>query len=224
MCVNKREYFCSWSGGKESALSLYRAQQKGIPIRFLVTMVHPDGKISRSHGIKSYLLEQQAEAMGIPLVQGRAGWDTYEEEFKKVIQGLRKNNIGGGIFGDIDIEEHRDWVERICRDIDMKAILPLWEGKREELLEEFIQTGFKALVVVTNSDFLGKEWLGRQINKEFVKELRRLENIDLCGEKGEYHTFVYDGPVFKRSVEFSIGEETLRDKHWFLRLKTKEDE
>jgi uncharacterized protein (TIGR00290 family) len=103
--------------------------------------------------------------------------------------------------------------------MEIKPVLPLWKRKREDLLKEFIQAGFKAIVVATNADFLGQEWLGREINKEFIEDLKALGKVDLCGEKGEYHTFVYDGPVFKKTVEFIAGKEALKDRHWLLELK-----
>jgi uncharacterized protein (TIGR00290 family) len=181
-------------------------------------MISKDGKYSRSHGISSRLLRLQAEAIGIPIIQRKTTWKTYEEEFKKSVSDFEREGLRVGVFGDIDLREHRDWVERVCKEMEIEPILPLWKGKREDLLKEFIQAGFKAIVVVTNARFLGQEWLGRQINKEFIEELKTLGNIDLCGEKGEYHTFVYDGPIFKRPVEFIAGKKILKNKHWFLEL------
>jgi diphthine-ammonia ligase len=212
--------FISWSGGKETSLAYYMAKNlNDFEIRYLLNMTSEDGRHSRTHGISSDLLRAQAEAIGIPIIQRKASWESYEEEFKKAIANLKKENIQVGVFGDIDIQEHRDWVERTCRDIDIKPILPLWKRKREILLEEFIQIGFKAIIVATNADFLGAEWLGRRIDRKFVKELKAIGNVDLCGEKGEYHTFVYDGPIFTDPVAFTVGEKTLKDKHWFLKLK-----
>jgi uncharacterized protein (TIGR00290 family) len=212
--------FVSWSGGKETSLSCYKTMQsKDIKITYLLNMVSCDGKHSRSHGVNLGLLQLQAEAIGIPIIQRRTTWKTYEEEFKKAVSDFKKEGIQAGVFGDIDLQEHRDWVERVCQEIGIKPILPLWKRKREKLLEEFIQAGFKAIVVATNAQFLGKDWLGRQIDKEFIEELKTLRNIDLCGEKGEYHTFVYDGPIFKKPVDFTIGEKIAEDKHWFLELQ-----
>jgi len=211
--------FVSWSGGKETSLACNRAIQGGdIEIKYLLNMVSEDGSHSRTHGISSDLLRAQAEAIGIPIIQRKTSWESYEEEFKKAIVNLKRENIQVGVFGDIDIQEHRDWIERVCKDIDIKPILPLWKREREKLLEEFIRIGFKAIVVATNADFLGKEWLGRGIDRKLVKELKAIGNIDLCGEKGEYHTFVYDGPIFTGPLEFTVGEKTLKDKHWFLKL------
>jgi len=211
--------FVSWSGGKETSLSCYKVMQnQDVKVAYLLNMISEDGRYSRSHGIGSDLLRAQAEAMGIPIVQRKTSWKTYEEEFKRAVSDLKKDGIEAGVFGDIDIQEHRDWVERLCREIGIKPLFPLWKEKTEELLKEFIQTGFKAIIVSTNPDLLGKEWLGREINGEFIEGLKTLGDIDLCGEKGEYHTFVYDGPIFRKPVKFIVGEKIFRDKHWFLGL------
>lgn len=184
-------------------------------------MTSEDGKHSRTHGVFSNLLKLQADSIGIPIVQRKSSWENYEEEFKKVIYQLKSEGIETGIFGDIDLQEHRDWVERVCKETGITPVLPLWKEERGILLNEFIREGFKAIIVSVNSDFLGEEWLGRRIDDGFIKELRVLNKIDLCGEAGEYHTFVYDGPIFKRQVEFSVGGKVLKDRHWFLELLQK---
>jgi uncharacterized protein (TIGR00290 family) len=222
--MSRKKTFVSWSGGKEASLSCYKVKNlNDFEIRYLLNMTSEDARHSRTHGISSDLLRAQAAAIGIPIIQRKTSWESYEKEFKKAIANLRKENIQVGIFGDIDIQEHRDWVERVCKDINIKSILPLWKREREKLLEEFIQIGFKAIVVATNADFLGEEWLGRRIDRKLVKELKAIGIADLCGEKGEYHTFVYDGPIFKDPVEFTTCEKTLKDKHWFLKLELKND-
>lgn len=211
--------FCCWSGGKESALSLFRIMQnKDIKIECFVNMISEDGKHSRTHGISSNLLRLQADSIGIPIVQRKTTWKNYEREFKKVISEFKKENISYGIFGDIDLQEHRDWVERVCQEIGITPILPLWKEEREKLISEFIQSGFKAIIVATNSKFLNSEWLGRQIDEKFINDLKSLSNIDLCGEVGEYHTFVYDGPIFKKPLKITKGEKVLRDDNWFLEI------
>lgn len=211
--------FISWSGGKETALACYKVMQgKHIEVVHLLNMVSEDGKHSRSHGVSSGMLRMQAEAIGIPIVQRRTAWKTYEVDFKKAISDFKKESVQAGVFGDIDLQEHRDWVERICKDMDIISMLPLWKKKREELLKEFIQMGFKAIIISVRADLLGKEWLGRHINEDFAENLQKKSDIDLCGEKGEYHTFVYDGPIFKKPIEFVAGKKILKNKHWFLDL------
>jgi uncharacterized protein (TIGR00290 family) len=167
------------------------------------------------------VLKAQAEAMGIPIVQRQATWGGYEEEFKKSLAVFKKEVVQTGVFGDIDVQEHRDWVERVCSESGLNAILPLWQRSRESLMDEFISLGFKAIVVTVKFECLGSEWLGRQLDRQFVEDIKRLPQVDLCGENGEYHTFVYDGPIFKRPVNFIAGEKILEGKHCFLELKTK---
>lgn len=210
--------FCCWSGGKESALSLYESKKSGLNISYLVNMISEDGQHSRSHGIDAGHLRLQSETMEIPIIQRRTSWQSYEDEFKKVVLDLKDRGIETGVFGDIDLQQHRDWVERVCRETGVKPILPLWNEEREKLLDEFIQAGFKAIVVTTQAEFLGKEWLGREIDEQFIDDIKQLDDIDVCGEKGEYHTFVYDGPVFRKAVEFTSGEKVLKDNHWFFRI------
>ncbi|MCS7164436.1 MAG: diphthine--ammonia ligase [Thermodesulfovibrio sp.] len=212
--------FVSWSGGKESSLACYRAIKSGVRISFFVNMISEDGLYSRSHGVTSELIKAQAEAVGIPIIQRKTTWEKYEEEFKNTIFKLKEEeDINAGVFGDIDLQQHREWVERICRETEIKAILPLWNEKREILLNEFIKSGFKAIVCTTNASFLGSEWLGREIDFDFIRDLKDLKNVDLCGEKGEYHTFVYDGPIFKKAVRFIVGNKIFKENKWFLEIK-----
>lgn len=207
--------FISWSGGKESSLSCYKAMER-LEIIYLLNMISEDGKRSRSHGLDPILLKAQSESMGIPIVQRRTTWQSYEQEFKKAIQELKKDNIEAGVFGDIDLEEHKEWVERVCGELGIKAILPLWGKSRTEILDEFIDSGFEAIVVATKADLLGPEWLGKKVDEKFVKAMKGIDKVDLCGEAGEYHTFVTDGPIFKRKIKILDEKKVQRSEHWFL--------
>lgn len=206
--------FISWSGGKESCLSCYEIMQsKSMEVSYLLNMISEDGRRSRSHGIGVALLRAQSEAMGIPILQVRSSWEDYEKGFKRAILELKEKGIEAGIFGDIDLEGHRAWVERVCKETDVKAILPLWGRGREEILKEFINLGFEAIVVATSFE---KEWLGRKIDEKFLQELKVLKEIDICGENGEYHTFVTDGPIFKKRIKISKTKVLKRGKYCFL--------
>lgn len=215
--------FASWSGGKDSMLACYRTIKLGYKVTYLLNMISEDGKYSRSHGISADLLRLQAQAINIPILQNGSSRENYEREFKRSIFDLKEKNIKIGVFGDIDLQEHRDWVERVCAETGIKPVFPLWLEERESLILEFIGCNFVAVVVATNSKFLGKEWLGRKIDKEFVNEIKSLGNIDLCGENGEYHTLVIDGPIFREPLRVSFGEKMFRDGHWFLKIKNVAD-
>lgn len=212
--------FVSWSGGKDASLSFYRAMQnEDVEVACLLNMISEDGGHSRTHGISSGLLQVQADALGIPIIQPKTSWQEYEKEYKAVISGLKNKGIQIGIFGDIDVQEHREWVERVCNETGIRPVIPLWKEDREALLKEFIRTGFKAVVVATKAEFLDKEWLGRGIDAKFIEELKAEDHVDLCGENGEYHTFVYNGPIFKKCIDFISGEKVLKDGHWFLKIR-----
>ncbi|MDO9566153.1 MAG: diphthine--ammonia ligase [Candidatus Desulfaltia sp.] len=213
---SKVKAFVSWSGGKDAALSYYRAM-KDFHVTHLLNMVAENGETTRSHGIRTSVLRLQAEAMDLAIVQPRSSWETYEVEFKKALFGLKDQGIEAGIFGDIDLEEHREWVERVSRESGMEAILPLWgEKNRENLIKELIETGFKAIVVATKKDVLGPEWLGRMIDYDFVLDISKIKGVDISGEGGEYHTFVLSGPIFKKRINILKSEKITRDKRCFL--------
>jgi len=181
-------------------------------------MLSEDGEYSRSHRIRKDCLRGQSEAIRIPIIQRKTSWENYEREFKSAVLELKENGLEAGVFGDVDLQEHRDWVERVCKDLGVKPILPLWKEKREKIIKDFIEANFKAIVIVTQANLLGKEWLGKKIDEEFIDNLKSLTNVDLCGEKGEYHTFVYDGPIFEKQVKFAVGKSVFKDEHWFLEV------
>jgi len=209
--------FVSWSGGKDSALAFYNAMKDGeIEVAYLLNMLSENGTHSRSHHLNVAALKAQAEAMGIPIVQRQATWGGYEEEFKSALAVFKEEGVQTGVFGDIDVQEHRDWVERVCSESGLNAMLPLWQRSRESLMGEFIVAGFKAIIVAVKLECMGSEWLGRQLDRQFVEDMKRLPQVDLCGENGEYHTFVYDGPIFKVPVAFSAGEKMHTQTHSFL--------
>ncbi len=216
--------FCSMSGGKDSMMALYRALKiDDLKVTHLLNTVTEDGKHSRSHGIKSTIMRQQAEALNLPILQMPTTWETYEDEFKKGVRQLKKEGVDTGIFGDIDLEPHREWVERVCDELGIKAILPLWLEDREKLMREFMEAGFSALVTATESSYMGEEWLGRPMDDAFIKDIyahnaANENEIDLCGEKGEYHTLVTDGPLFHKKLVVEKTEPTKVNQHWFLNI------
>lgn len=206
----------SWSGGKESSFSLYRSLSNGLEVCSLLNMVNRDVKRSMSHGLDPGLLAAQAEAMEIPILQRGTTWDTYEQEFKGAVAELRQTGISGMVFGDIDIEEHKEWIERVCGELGVIPILPLWGDEPQRLLSDFIDAGFEAIVVSAKAQYFGEEWLGRRVDGGLIKELLTLNNVHPCGEQGEYHTFVTDGPIFKRRIKIIGSNMVLREGYRFL--------
>jgi diphthine-ammonia ligase len=208
-------FFCSWSGGKDSCLSLYRALKAGYSCTSLFTMIDETGKHSRSHGLFPEALKAQAAAMEIPLRTATASWSNYEAQFKEQAAKFRSDNVLHGVFGDIDLEPHREWVERVCRESGITAHLPLWKGVRRTLIQEFIDAGFKALIVVVNTKKMPDRFLGRLIDTALVNELEAI-GVDACGENGEFHTFVFDGPLFKNCLRVITGKAVNKDEYVFL--------
>ncbi len=215
--MDKKAFAC-WSGGKDCTLAVFKALKEGWKVCYLINMLQPDGKKSRSHGLSAELLKLQSQALGIPIIQKESSWEDYEGSFKEILEDLKKRGINTGIFGDIYLQVHRDWVERVCKESEIKPLFPLWLKDTERLINEFVKVGFKALIVSTNKNFLGKEWLGQEINKNFIEKVKNLGNIDLCGEEGEFHTFVYDGPIFKKRVRFKKGKIYQKGKRLYLEL------
>lgn len=208
-----------WSGGKDSCYACYKAKQQGYQIVSVVNFTDSERTNSVSHGLSSDIIRKQAGLTDIPLLQKAMPKKGYRDAFKALIEELKaKEGIGGIVFGDIYLQEHRDWIDKVCGELKIGAILPVWTTDTEKLVNEIIDSGFKSIVVSTNKDIFGQEWLGREVDDTFIKDLKAIGNIDLCGEKGEFHTFVYDGPIFKERVGFIKGEKRLRGNRWFLEV------
>ena len=207
--------FVSWSGGKDSCLALYKALKEGLKVGYLFTMLNEDGLRSRGHGLRKEVIEAQAKAIQIPIIYGKATWDSYEDEFKRVIRDLKNRGIEGGVFGDLDFQENRDWVEKVCSEVGLQVYEPLWKLKYEIVLTEFINRGFEAIIVSAKSDLIDSNWTGHPLNWDFIDFLRS-RKIDLCGENGEYHTLVTNGPIFKHHLKILESREMEKNDRWLL--------
>lgn len=194
--------FFSWSGGKDSMLALDRALHAGMPVAALLCMLDEDGSRSRSHGLAPALLRAQAEALGLPLVTARASWNDYENIFVRQLQTFAARGFTHGLFGDIDLQAHRDWEEQVCAAAGLQAHLPLWGEPRRALVDEFFGRGYRARVVCVDRRHLDGSYCGREFDAAFVASLP--EGVDACGENGEFHTFVHDGPRFRQPVAHEL--------------------
>lgn len=198
---------CSSSGGKDSLLALWYARQRGVQVTTMLTMFDETGERTRSHGISRALMEQQSRALGLTLVGPSAGWSNYEEVFVNTLRELHATGHRTAVFGDIDLEPHREWEERVCQQAGLRACLPLWQRNRRELADEALALGFRAIVVCTDSRYLPDEFCGREFDAQFIADLP--PNVDPCGENGEFHTFVHAGPLFQAPLSVRcIGKET----------------
>ncbi|MGC8821044.1 MAG: diphthine--ammonia ligase [Fervidobacterium sp.] len=204
--------FSSWSGGKDSALALNRVLKEVGKVDILFTMLDETCERTRAHGLPKSIIQRQAESIGAKSITKCASWETYESEFLKFLEEHAQNGVG--IFGDIDLQEHKDWVERVCSTYNVKALEPLWFEEREKLLEEFLALGFKAIIIAVKNGF--EQLLGLELHKlETIKLIEKLGS-DLSGENGEYHTIVYDGPIFNFPIQFKISGQYKTDKNTYL--------
>lgn len=213
----------SWSGGKDSCLAYYKAMKRGYQVKYLLNFISKEYKRCCFHGIEGELLNLQAELIGIPLIQKEVSPDMeeYEREFKEAVSEIKASGIEGMVFGDVYLEEHKSWVERVCKDLGIQPIEPLWESPPNKIMEDFINLGFKAVVVSCKADLFGEEFVGRYVDKNLLRDLNR-KHICACGENGEFHTFVVDGPIFKKKIEIIKSQTILREgfwKYWFLDIQ-----
>ena len=209
------EYAASWSGGKDSCLACWKAMAQGLKVSHLLNFVNRDSARAMSHGLDAGILSLQAQAMQLPIIQPRVTWETYEVGFKAALEELKLKGVTGLITGDIYLQPHKDWIDRVCGEAGTEAVLPLWGMDTAQLLTDFIDAGFKATVVSVKTEILGREWLGRPVDSKLAAELHQL-NVDPCGEAGEFHTFVYDGPLFRKPIKIISSSSVMRDERWFL--------
>jgi len=203
----------SWTGGKDGCFAGYQALLNGFEVTYLLNF--KDLKKAAPHNLNKDLLFAQSEAIGIPLLY--SGFVSFEAEFKRVVRDLNSSGAGidGAVFGHIAMHEHL--VTRICAELGLTLYVPFWKHNTEQLLSEFIDAGFEAIIASTKADMLGEVWLGRKLDSDFLHDLRSMKpTIDPCGEYGEFHTFVIDGPLFKNRIAIHETEKRLENGYWFL--------
>lgn len=196
-------------------MALHEAVGAGAEPGLLISMMVEGGERSRSHGLSREVLAAQAAAMGLPIEFGAASWSGYEAELIRVLtEHIAKGGPTVGIFGDIDMQDHRDWVERVCGLVGAGARLPLWQRPRRGLMDEVLAAGFHAVIVAVRDGVLPADLLGVTIDAGVVAAIERA-GADAAGENGEYHSLVVDGPLFERPLTVEDGERSLRDGVWF---------
>lgn len=218
---NMAQVFAPWSGGKDGCFACYLATISGLKVRYLANMLTEDGKRSWSHGLSAEVLQLQAQAIGIPLVQRRVTDRNYDADFKNMLLSFKREGVEGAVFGDIAFVGHQQWIEKACQKVNLTPYFPLSGQAQEKVLRDFIDLGFEATIVVTEADLIDEKWLGRKVDLDFLaylSELKRTNDIHICGEAGEYHTFVTDGPLFKQRIDILETNKVLRKRHWYLEI------
>ena len=213
------EVLVSWSGGKDSCLALAEIRQSHKVVALLTTITQDFDRISM-HGVRRILLERQAESLDIPLhkvfISKGAGNDEYEEKTTEALELFRAKGVTSVVFGDLFLEDIRAYRERLLGRLGMSGLYPVWGRNTPHLIREFLARGFKAAVVCVDPAKLSRAFVGRVLDGQFLSELPA--EVDPCGENGEFHTFVFDGPGFRAPVPFSFGEIVRRDGFWFADL------
>jgi uncharacterized protein (TIGR00290 family) len=204
-----------WSGGKDSALALYRAQSRGLTIVSLLNFFDRDSGRVRFHATRTELVRAQAAAAGIPLRQYATTWTDFDGIFRDALADLAGEGIAGIVFGDIHLADVRAWYEERVRAAGLAHVEPLWGDVPRDLISEFVDVGGRAVVTCCETAKLDDAWLGRIIDAAFVSDVLRLP-IDPCGENGEYHSFAFAGPMFHREISWARGER--RDDGRFAQL------
>jgi diphthine-ammonia ligase len=208
-------YISSWSGGKDSCLAAYLALGQGYKVSHLVNFISQEFKRVSFHGTEARLIQLQSRAIGIPLLQKQTTWQEYEQEFKEAVRSLLPRGVKGMVFGDIYLDEHKEWVERVCGELGIEAIEPLWNKDTEEVFTAFVDAGFEAVIVSAQAELIDEGWVGQRLDRKFLAYLKS-RDVDLCGENGEYHTLVVNGPLFKRRIEIIESKTINRDNRWLL--------
>lgn len=209
----KKKALFNWSSGKDSALALYKTlQNHDIEITCLLTSINQQHQRVSMHGVRLELLKQQAQSIGLPLeimqIPEMPTMEVYENVMQETLAKLKIQGVGYSIFGDIFLEDLRKYREAKLAEIGFEGVFPLWKIPTRELIKEFMDLGFKTIVVCVNERFLDKSFVGRVIDQRFINDLPK--NVDVCGENGEFHTFTFDGPIFSKPIDFEIGEVVYR--------------
>ncbi|WP_418253683.1 diphthine--ammonia ligase [Flavobacterium columnare] len=205
----KSKAIFNWSSGKDSALALYKILQTNeYEVTTLLTSVNKQYNRISMHGVRTELLEEQAKSLKIPLhkmeIPEAPTMEVYENIMRTTLSNFKDKGISISVFGDIFLQDLRDYREEKLKELGFKGVFPLWKIDTKELIHTFLNLGFKTIVTCVNERYLDKRFVGRIIDLQFINDLPK--NVDPCGENGEFHTFTFDGPIFSKPIEFELGE------------------
>lgn len=208
-----KKAFLNWSSGKDAAFALYKLQQqRDLSLQKLVTTVNSELNRISMHGLREQLLLQQAKSLGLPLhiipLKGNVSMETYNRSMAAATEALVAEGYTHSIFGDIFLEDLREYREKQLARVGLQGVFPLWKSDTSILMQEFLESGFKAITVCVNAKLLDDSFCGRIVDEQFLRDLPA--GVDPCGENGEFHTFVFDGPNFQFPIDFELGEKVLR--------------
>ena len=209
----------TWSGGKDSALALhYLKNSRQYQITSLLTTITKDYNRISMHGVRSIFLDNQSESLGLPIekvfISKNSSNEEYENQMREKLLFYKRQGVSSVAFGDLFLEDIRKYREQNLSKVTMKGIFPLWKKNTQELARQFIELGFKAVIICIDSQNLDKKFVGRYFDRQFLSDLPA--DVDPCGENGEFHSFVFDGQIFKKPIHFKIGDIVLREKRFYF--------
>jgi uncharacterized protein (TIGR00290 family) len=199
-------YAVLWSGGKDSCLALWRACHSGIRVRTLLNFVDQRSRRVRFHAVRAELIAEQARALDLKLEQHETAANDYASVVGDALKALKARGYDGIVAGDIHLERVRHWNQQQTARVGLELLEPLWHADARQLLTSFVSAGFRAVLTCCDNKWPDTLRIGREIDKHFVSEVLRNSQFDACGENGEYHSFVFDGPLFSRPVQWAPGE------------------
>lgn len=211
-------YALSFSGGKDSMLALDRAIRQGLDVAYLFNFYEGSSGRVRFHGIRAPLIAAQAEAIGIPLIQDFTHPDDYETVFLRTLERLREEGIGGIIFGNIHLADIRAWYEERVTGMGFQHVEPLWGEPGLMLAREVIERGYSPVVVSVDLARAPDSWLGRTFDLDLLRDIEARPETDPAGERGEYHTFVAGGPLFRHALDIKMGEQVDMEGHGLIEV------
>ena len=203
-----------WSGGKDSSLALYIIQQSrpDLDVVYLVTTVNEEYQRISMHGVRQELLSLQAGLLGVPLfkmvVPNSASNQSYETALEQTFRKLKKEGISHIVYGDIFLEDLRSYRDAILQQHQLTGVYPLWKEDTAALVRKFLELGFRTITCCISTAWLSEDWVGRELSADFISELP--SNVDPCGENGEFHTFCFDGPIFRKALRFKLGSREFK--------------
>ncbi|MCH1983297.1 diphthine--ammonia ligase [Ruminococcus sp. OA3] len=213
-----QKFIASYSSGKDSTLAIYKAVQEGMEPLGLIMTYNTDREISWFHGIKPGVIKKLENSLALPITLIRTGGEDYEKNFENEL--IRKKEEGARIcvFGDIDLAEHLDWCTRRCEHSGLSAYFPMWHNNRRDVVSEFIRSGFTTYITVVDTERMHSSYLGKVLSEELVASMEA-DGIDACGENGEFHTFVTNGPLFKSPLDIRFSDPVPRGKYLTLEIE-----
>ena len=216
MDLNGKKFVASCSGGKDSIFAVYKAIEAGLVPMELITTYNE--KRSWFHGMAESLLQKVSASVEIPLTLIRTPGDLYQENFEKALTASKEKGAEVCVFGDIDIESHLKWCTERCETVGLIPYFPLWKESRKKIVYDFIDAGFKTVITIVDTNRMPDDFLGQVLTRDVANAIEK-SGADICGENGEYHTFTFDGPLFKKKVDFTIIERLRRDKYRALSIE-----